>query len=547
VWVRDVVRVVLIVSRNAGLSRLVIAYGLFIMLEYSVWIGMLVFAFGRGGAREAALVAVAQLLPAAVLAPFLATVADRRPPVWLLVGGYGTQAVAMAATGAVLYANRSPLLAYALAVVASMAVVTIRPAQAPLVPGLCNSTRELTSANVALGWFENVGIVAAGGLTGLLLAAANVGLVFVLSAGLAMTCAVLVLSLTTTPLAVESGHGQPVQEVVRAVRLLGRSRRPRLLVGLLTAEWVVLGALDVLFVVLAIDVLHRSQAWAGYLNMSFGIGGVLAGAVSAALVGRRLGMPIIAAGLVVSAALGLAAVSHEPVAMLAIVVVMGGGRAVFDVATRSLLQRAVPAEVIGRVFGVVEGLSMAALAVGSLTVPLFVGLGGSTLALVGVAAILPLAAVVGGRALVTLDADAHVPVVEIALLRSIRLFADLPAPALEGLAGSLQRVVLPAGSVLIREGEIGARYYAIADGELTIQRGGRDLGVRRRGDGVGEIALLRSMPRTATVTAATPATVYALNRDPFLAAVTGHRQTSTTADMVTEERLGDADPRRDDR
>jgi CRP-like cAMP-binding protein len=169
------------------------------------------------------------------------------------------------------------------------------------------------------------------------------------------------------------------------------------------------------------------------------------------------------------------------------------------------------------------------------------------LALVGVAAILPLAAVVGGRALVTLDADAHVPVVEIALLRSIRLFADLPAPALEGLAGSLQRVVLPAGSVLIREGEIGDRYYAIADGGLTIQRGGRDLGVRRRGDGVGEIALLRSMPRTATVTAATPATVYALNRDPFLAAVTGHRQTSTTADMVTEERLGDADPRRDDR
>jgi MFS family permease len=529
------------------LSRLVIAYGLFTTIEYSVWIAMLVFAFGRGGAREAGLVAVAQLLPAAVLAPFLATVADRRPPVWLLIGGYGTQAVAMAATGAVIYSHRSPLSAYAFAVVVSIAVVTIRPAQAPLVPSLCNSTRELTSANVALGWFENVGIVAAGGLTGLLLAVANVGLVFVLSAGAAMMAAVLVFSLTTTPLAVESGHGQPVQEVVGAVRLLARSRRPRLLVGLLTAEWVVVGALDVLFVVLAIDVLQTGQAWAGYLNMAFGIGGVLAGSVSATLVGRRLGMPIIAAGLVVSAALGLAAVSHEPVEVLAILVVVGGGRAVFDVATRSLLQRTLPADVIGRVFGVVEGLSMAALAVGSLIVPLLVGLGGSRLALLGVATILPLVAMLGGRALVTLNADAAVPVVEIALLRSLRLFADLPAPALEGLAGALQRVVLPAGRVLMREGEVGDRYYAIAEGELTIERDGRDLGVRRRGDGVGEIALLRSMPRTATVTTATPATLYELNRDPFLVAVTGHRQTSTTADMVTRERLGDEDPRRDDR
>lgn len=190
---------------------------------------------------------------------------------------------------------------------------------------------------------------------------------------------------------------------------------------------------------------------------------------------------------------------------------------------------------------------MAGLAIGSLTVPLLTGLGGSRLALLGVAAILPLAAVVGGRALFTLDAEAPVPVVEIALLRSLRLFADLPAPALAGLARSLQRMVLPSGSVLMREGEPGDRYFAIAEGSLAIERGGLDLGVRRRGDGVGEIALLRAIPRTATVVAASPVTLYALDREPFLAAISGHRQTSSNASMVTEERLRDKDPRRGDR
>ncbi len=345
--------VVLIVARNRRLARLVVSYGLFITTEYAIWIAMLVFAYARGGSREAGLVALAQLLPAAVLAPFLSTVADRRPPVRLLVSGYVTQAVGMAATGAVIYANWSPLLAYAAAVVASTAVVTVRPGQAPLVPGLSNSTRELTSANVALGWIENAGIVTAGALTGLLLAVASVGLIFVLSAGLALAAVILVLPLGTAPLALESDHGQPIKEVVGAVRLLASLRRPRLLVGLLTAEWVVVGALDVLFVVLAIDFLERGQAWVGYLNTAYGVGGVLAGAAAATLVGRRLGAPIIATGIVLSLALGLATVAREPVAMVAILVVVGGGRAVFDIATRTLLQRAVPAEVIGRVLGVV--------------------------------------------------------------------------------------------------------------------------------------------------------------------------------------------------
>jgi len=127
--------------------------------------------------------------------------------------------------------------------------------------------------------------------------------------------------------------------------------------------------------------------------------------------------------------------------------------------------------------------------------------------------------------------------VEIALLRSLPLFAELPAPAIEGLAAALVPIHLPAGTVLIREGDPGDAYYAIAAGELDVRQGGRFLRRCGRGEGVGEIALLRAVPRTATVTAHTPATVYELDRDPFLTAVLGHAPTQRQADRIADTRL----------
>jgi hypothetical protein len=233
-----------------------------------------------------------------------------------------------------------------------------------------------------------------------------------------------------------------------------------------------------------VDVLHRDQGWVGYLNMAFGVGGVLAGLAGMALVGRRrLSRPILGGVVLMGAALGLSALWTTPAATVMLVAAVGGGRAVFNLATRTLLQRAVPAEVVGRVFGVAESLAMAGLAVGSAVVPLLVAVGGTVTALLGTAAILPLVELLGGRALITLDAAAHVPIVEIALLRSLRIFHALPAPALEGLARSVEPVELAAGDVLIREGEQGDRFYAIAHGRLQVTIGGAPAahqGPRRR-------------------------------------------------------------------
>jgi hypothetical protein len=222
--------------------------------------------------------------------------------------------------------------------------------------------------------------------------------------------------------------------------------------------------------------------------------------------------------------------------------VVGGNRAVLDVAGRTLLQRAVSPHLLGRTFGALESLTMAGRAVGSVLVPVLVLLGGSEAALLGLALVLLLGAATGGRRLFTVDAEADVPVVEITLLRSMRLFSALGPPALEAVARALQRQDVAPGTHLITEGETGDFYYAIGSGEVHVLREGRSLGHRVRGDGVGEVALLRDVPRTATIVAATPVTAYVLDRESFLTAVVGHDMARETAHVIIEERLRDQDP-----
>jgi len=447
------------------------------------------------------------------------------------------QAAAVAGVAAAVVAG-TPLAAYAAAAAATTAMTSARPAQAALVPSVATTPNQLTAANVAVGWIEAAGTVASGLLAGLLIAIAGVGAVFAVGAGLAGVAALAVTGLRVAPLtsgqerapAVLTGLGEGLRLAVRRPRL-------RLMLALLTAEAVVVGALDLLIVILAIGVLKGPQAWAGYFNSACGAGSVLAATASAVLVGRRLGRPILGAALVLSGALAALALGPGVAGTVALLTVAGASYTMLDIATRTLLQRSVPPRLIGRVFGLLEGFMMGGYALGALLVPLLVHLGGNRLALLGVAAVLPLAAAAGGRALFGLDAEAPVPVVEIALLRSLPLFAELPAPAIEGLAAALTPVHLAAGTVLIRQGEPGDSYYPIAAGELDVLQDGHFLRRCGRGEGIGEIALLRAIPRTATVIAHSAATVYQLDRDLFLTEVLGHAPTRRQADRIADTRL----------
>ena len=530
-------RVFRALAGNAALLRVVGAYALFILTEYSVWIAILVYAYGRGGAAIAGVVALAQLVPAALLAPVFAAFADRRSPVVLLAVGYLAQAVAIGAT-AIAMTEHIPMAVYAAAVVASIAVTTTRPAQSTLIPSLAVTPNQLTAANVVLGWAEAAGIAIAGSLTGVLIWLGGIASVLEVCAALGVVAAFLVVKLRVPALAAPPEKTSDLTAGLTAsLRLVLREPRLRLMLALLTAEAIVLGALDLLFVILAITVLGRPQSWAGYLNSAFGVGAILAGALGVLLIGRRLSVPILAAALLLSGTLAMLAAGLSLAWTVALLIVAGASQAVLNVASRSLLQRSVPAHLLGRVFGLLEALTMGGLALGAVLVPVLMHFGGSSLALLGVAAVLPIAGIAGGRALFSVDANAPVPIVQIALLRSLPLFAELPAPALEGLAAALTPIDLPAGAVLIREHDEGDSYYAIAAGEFDVMQDGRFLRRCGRGEGVGEIALLRAVPRTATVVARTDATVYQLGREPFLIAVVGHAATGRRADGIAVARL----------
>jgi MFS family permease len=524
-------------AANRALLRVLMGYALFILTEYSVWIAMMVYSYSRGGATVAGLVAVAQLVPAAVVGPVVPAVADRWSPAALLATGYSIQAAAVATTALAVVVG-TPLAAYAAAVIATTAVTLARPAQAALIPSVATTPNQLTAANVMVGWLEAAGTVVSGLLAGLLIAVAGVAAVFAVCAGFSVVAALTVAGLRVGPLTPGNERAPAaLAGVGEGLALAFRRPRLRLMLALLTAEAVVVGALDLLIVILAISVLKGPQAWVGYLNSACGVGAVAAATASAVLVGRRLGRPILVAALVLSGALAALALSLGVAGTVALLMVAGASYTVLDIATRTLLQRSVPPQLIGRVFGLLEGFVMGGYALGALLVPLLVHLGGSRLALLGVGAVLPLAAVAGGRALFSLDAEAPVPVVEIALLRSLPLFAELPAPAIEGLAAALTPVHLTAGTVLIRQGEPGDSYYPIAAGELDVMQDGHLLRRCGRGEGIGEIALLRAIPRTATVIAHSETTVYQLQRDLFLTEVLGHAPTRRQADRIADTRL----------
>jgi MFS family permease len=524
---------------NRELRRVELAFAAFNAAEWAVWIAMLVYAYGRGGTTEAAVVATVQLLPAALVAPLAATFGDRRRPGRVLLAGYAAQCAALATTAVILLGDGHAWLAYGTAAVAASAVTVTRPTMSALVPALARSPDELTATNVVSSWIESISVLVAPALAGVLLTVGSAGLVFAAMAVAAGLAAILVIPVPGPPPAGAGEAAEPVRTaVLGAARVLRRERAARALVILLCADFVALGALDVLYPQLAIDTLGLGEGWAGYLNAAFGAGAAVALVVTAGLVGRRRLVPSMLWGLATYlVAFVLLAAHPAAVSALVLLAFAGAGRVVLDVSARTLLQRVAPADTLARIFGLLEGVAMAGLAVGSLVVAGLVAVGGVRAAILGIGLLLPLAALVAGRELLTIDRHATVPVVEIGLLRSLPLFAPLDPPTLEALARSLVPLQAPAGTVVVREGAPGDRFYVVAAGEIRVEQADATVGVLRRGEAFGEIALLRDIPRTASCVAATDCSLYALDKPAFLAALTHHPAARAEAERLSAMRL----------
>jgi MFS family permease len=221
---------------------------------------------------------------------------------------------------------------------------------------------------------------------------------------------------------------------------------------------------------------------------------------------------------------------------------VGAGNSLVDVAAFTLIQRAVPDDVLARVFGVIQFLWIATFGLGGILVVPLVEWLGADWALIVAGAFLPALAFLTGRRLLRLDAEAEAPGEELSLLRSIPIFAPLPGTPLEHLAARLVPLRLGPGEVVVRQGDSGDRFYVVVEGEVEVSVDGQVVSELGPGGYFGEIALLRDLPRTATATARTPVVLYALEREDFLAAVTGHAPSEQAAQEVVSARLASVAP-----
>jgi hypothetical protein len=323
--------------------------------------------------------------------------------------------------------------------------------------------------------------------------------------------------------------------IVAGFRAIARSPSARLLVGLVVAQTFVRGCLNVLIVIAVFQVFDGGAAEVGYLTAAIGVGGLIGALWAMALEGRRLAVVFGAALVFWGVPIVLIAPRPDLVAAVCLLAVVGVANSVEDVAVFTLLQRIVPDDVLARVLGVLWGLAMGGVAIGSVAAPPLVDAIGARPAFVVVGSILPVLALATYRRLVAIDRQAA-PAAELDLIEMVPMFAPLPIAAKERVAARLVPVSVGAGDTVIRAGEQGDRFYIVEEGELQIDAGGV-VSTACRTDYFGEIALLHDVPRTATVRAAADSRLLALQRDDFLAAVTGHSAAHAAGKAVADARL----------
>jgi MFS family permease len=525
------------VFANRDLRRLAIAFTLFGLARWANRITIFIVAFQRGGTAETGFVAAIMLVPAALIAPLASILGDEMRRDRALVLGYALQTILAGATAAAFLLESPIAVVYGFAVLLSASGTLTWPVQSALIPQFARSPHELTAMNAVDGFVYGGVALLGPAAAGLLIAIAGAGLVFAVFTLFLLAATLMVVGLDPRPHPAHTGKHRLAEATAGFAAVL-RHPDQRLVVGLLAGQSVLAGAMDVLLVAITLGLLGLPESAGGFTAAARGIGGLIGGVWAMELVGRRdLAMPLRASLLVFGIGATSMAFSTVPLLTAALVVVAAAGYVRADTVGAILLQRVVPDEILARVFGVVEGMYLAALAAGSALAPLLVAAIGVRGAVVAAGLLLPaVVALIGGR-IRSVDLAAKVPERELELLRSLDLFRSLPAHKLEDVAWRLLPVSASPGDVVIREGDPGDRFYVVDDGEVSVSQDGRPLTTLGPGTYFGEIALLHDVPRVATVTAVTQTSFLALDRGEFLEALMSHPQSHDAAEITAEERL----------
>jgi MFS family permease len=511
---------------NPAIRRVEAAYAGGIAGDWVLLVALLVVAYEAGGPLGVALLGLVRMLPATLTGTLAGVPAARFGSGRVLLAANLVRSLGAIGCAAGVWLGAPTAVVFLGAAIVASAGVMVRPVQSALLPSLARLPEELVAANVVSSLGEAAGTFIGPLLGGILVASVSQQAAMAVAAVLFLLATISVAGLD----AVEDRGAQAGPDpsararpsIIGSFRTVVRRPGPALVIVDFLAQSLVRGMLIALIVVASLELLDLGDAGIGWLNAAVGLGG-LVGAVGAASLGGHVRLSRVFALSLAMWGLPIAVIGAWPLALVALgaMVVTGLSNASLDIAGFTILQRSFPPRERLAAFALLEGAAGLAVALGGILASILlsrVGIRG-TLALTG--ALLPIMAVATWPWISRLEVESLVPEGRLTLLRRVPLFAPLNLSTIERLAGSMVPLEVAAGEVLMREGEAGDRYLVIETGAVDVSAAGRLLRSCGPGEGIGEIALLHDVPRTATVVATKPTRVLALDPLSFKAAMAG--------------------------
>ncbi len=556
------------VFRNPALRKLNLAFAGSAIGDWAYATAMAVWVYSVGGLTAVGIWGTIRLVIMTLVTPFASILVDRYSRKWIMVSTDLLRGTVVFVCALLIIVEAPVWTVFVLATLTSIFAAPFRPAVAALLPHLVDRPEELTAANGTSSTIDSLSFFVGPALGGLLLTFTTVPVVMFVNVVSFLWSAALVAGIrvphpTTVPAVagaesdstaatevsaaetagdtlveeVEEEKETFVQESIAGFKTIWSISDLRLVSLVYCAQTIVAGASVVYGIAMAVEMTSFGPNGVGYLDSMFGVGAIIGGLVALGRASKMRVATDFGWGVILWAIpLLLAAVFPQAWAALLAVAIMGFGNPLVDVNAMTIVQRLGDDKVMGRIFGALETGLIASMALGSVLMPLLLHLFGLRWALailaIGISAVvLPFM----GR-LRRMNASLGEPD-GLRLLRALPLFAPLEPKSLELVAQQLVRREVAAGETVITEGEAGDVFYVVESGALTASFRGEVLSHQGPGDPFGEIALLRDVPRTATVVADEPTVLYSLDRDAFLAAVTGNSEVSGQADDLIARRI----------
>ena len=529
-------------ARSRPIRLLLLAWFLAYAGDLAAFTAASVYVYAVGGAAYVGLLGLLKALPGALLVPLVGSWSDRVRRERLLMVSVALRALLLGAAAAVMTGGAQAILVLVLVGVEAGLASVFRQVQAALLPWLARTPDELTHANTAVSVMQSAAMLVGPAVAAGLLVVSTPQAAMLAACGFTAIAAVVLVGvrpLSSKAPARGAGLVKQLKLDMAAGFEAGVRRRGVLpLVIPAAAQTFARGVLGVLTVTIALSVFDLGSAGVGWLAAALGVGGVLAGPIAAVLVrGHRVARCFAAGVAGWGVPMILLAFTHArywPYLMFGLI---GVANVFDDAGVYSALQRVIPSRLIGRALAMRRAVLLLSMGLGSIVAPLLIDAWGARGALITTGLLLVAIVALSVPSLTIIDHRISEPGPDLALLRQVSFFAPLPFALVEHLASELRSATYEPGDVIIQDGQPGERFYMIAAGRARVCKDGKELRQMGTGESFGEIALLRQVPRTATVIALTSLQARTLTREEFLAAVTGNAASAEGADEVVSARL----------